>query len=390
MLGFDVNPETGKGEGEGKLFYMSCGNRRHSRCVSCSETYGRDAWQVINSGLADPHQAAMFITLTAPGMGYLLKAPYKVKKKTDAWPYVMAEHHIQGSCHCKHFHAAGDSRIGAPLRVSAFDYRRAVSWNNHSSELYADFMRRWRKLAKGTPAYLRCAEHSSRGLIHYHLVVRGYWNRQHILKALTEARAYAGVKADENGRMKSYEYCHKFGDNYEITLMPKGDVNSRRRVSNYLSKYLTKGISTEPQGKGKLADHYERLRVESLRMVREQRPPCRWQRYNYEQRCTCKPCVQARRYSRRAWERFGATGHVLTKSSAHGRKWGKTMGECRQQRADFQKKTDKKTALALEWAFVDSGYGNSAEDALQERRAKLYRELTQRPPPSPEAASVAA
>ncbi len=366
LLGIQYDTETAEVKKE-TVYYTSCGNRRHSHCVECSQIYQRDAWHVIQSGLADVDKPALFLTLTAPGMGHPRK---------DGKGFVSAKHHSLGQCICKHWHNEGDHHIGAPLDADRFDYHRAVSWNNASSELWADFMRRWRKLSKSQPAYLACREHHHRGLVHFHVLIRGSHNEKLIRTALEGARAHADG------------YEHRYGTNSAIELLPAGDVNSRRKVSNYLAKYLCKSLATEPQGKGQLSRHYSRMRGEALRMTRRRRPVCKWQRKN-ETRCNCSQCSQSRRYSRRAWEMLGFTGHVLTKSSAHGAKWGKTMGQCREERATYQAKNGT-SPVAMEWYFIRSGYGDSAGDGIRRRMAAENREHAQRPPPLGEAALVAA
>ncbi len=374
LLGIEYAKDTAEVTKEA-VYYTSCGNRRHSHCVDCSQIYQRDAWHVIQSGLADLDKPAMFITLTAPGtMGRKRKDG---KKSEDGSDFISAKHHSLGECSCKHWHNEGDHRIGAPIKPDEFDYKRAVSWNNASSDLWADFMRRWRKLSKSQPAYLVCREHQNRGQIHFHCLTRGAFDPKHITEAREGARAYADG------------YVHKFGENSSVAPLVAGDVNSRRKVSNYLCKYLCKSLATEPQGKGQLSRHYNRMRGEALRMTRERRPVCEWQQKN-ETPCTCSQCSQSRRYSRRAWEMLGYTGHVLTKSTAHGSKWGKTMGDCRAARAAFQAKTDKDTALAMEWFFLRAGFGHSAGDAVHARLAAENRIHAQRPPPLGEAAPVAA
>jgi hypothetical protein len=367
LMGIEYEKDTAAVTKE-SIYYTSCGNRRHSHCVDCSQIYQRDAWHVIQSGLADLDKPAMFITLTAPGMG---------RKRKDGTGFVSAKHHSLGQCICKHWHNEGDHRIGAPVDPDRFDYERAVSWNNASSELWADFTRRWRKLSKSQPAYLAVREHHHRGLVHFHILVRGAYAEKHITEAIEGARAHADG------------YVHKLGGNSSVELLPAGDVNSRRKVSNYLSKYLCKSLATEPQGKGRLSRHYNRMRGEALQLSRLRRPVCKWQR-GHDTPCTCSQCSQARRYSRRAWEMLGFTGHVLTKSTAHGSKWGKTMGQCRADRAAFQAKTETESALAMEWFFLRAGYGNSAGDAVHARLAAENRIHAQRPPPARVAAPVAA
>jgi hypothetical protein len=67
---------------------VACGNRRSSRCPSCSTTYRRDAYSLVRAGLAGDEargvsselagHTRVFATLTAPSFGAVLGA-------TTAW-----------------------------------------------------------------------------------------------------------------------------------------------------------------------------------------------------------------------------------------------------------------------------------------------------------------
>ncbi len=60
-----------------RVIYKACGNRRTAACPSCAETYRRDAYHVIRSGLAGgkgipetvTRHPAVFATFTAPSFG---------------------------------------------------------------------------------------------------------------------------------------------------------------------------------------------------------------------------------------------------------------------------------------------------------------------------------
>src|SRR5215831_4647007 len=60
-----------------QVIYKACGNRRHQACPSCAETYRRDAYHVIRSGLVGGKgipetvaaHPAVFATFTAPSFG---------------------------------------------------------------------------------------------------------------------------------------------------------------------------------------------------------------------------------------------------------------------------------------------------------------------------------
>src|SRR6185437_9288591 len=60
-----------------RVIYKACGNRRATACPNCAETYRRDAYQLIRSGLvggkgitpAVATHPAVFATFTAPSFG---------------------------------------------------------------------------------------------------------------------------------------------------------------------------------------------------------------------------------------------------------------------------------------------------------------------------------
>src|SRR5215813_5000343 len=60
-----------------QVIYKACGNRRHTVCASCAETYRRDAYHLIRSGLIGGKgvpdtvatHPAVFATFTAPSFG---------------------------------------------------------------------------------------------------------------------------------------------------------------------------------------------------------------------------------------------------------------------------------------------------------------------------------
>jgi hypothetical protein len=316
---------------------------------------------------------AMFITLTAPGM---------------AKPGKSCLHHIAGACKCGHHHAPTDSTIGAPFDGERFDYERAAKWNAASPRLWEDFMRRWRRKRRtafraagidpeeatklAALSFVRVNEHHQRGLLHMHVVVKGGHSQAIIRACIEEARATV-----EGIEYRFGEYVPKEA----IKLLPAGDVEARRKVANYFAKYLVKNLSSEPASNGARGRHIARLRSEAHRLARGKRPTCEHQKKDPTTPCHCSVCREAQRFRRRSAEQLGHHGHVFSKSSAHGRKWGKTLGECRQARRSFKAAQDDPGELAFLWQYVAQGYGASAEEKRQERLAALINDSGERPPP---------
>ncbi len=375
LLGTSYDTETGEVQsGADRIFYTACGDRRHARCPACSKQYQRDAWHVIQSGMSALDSPAMFITLTAPGM---------------ARPGKSCLHHIAGACKCGHHHAPNDSRIGAPFDGDRFDYERAAKWNATSSKLWEDFMRRWRRARRNALraagvepdeatrqaalSYVRVNEHHQRGLLHMHVVVKGAHSQKLIRACIEDARATVD------------EVEYRFGSyvpKEAVKLLPAGDVEARRKVANYFAKYLVKGLAHEPASNGARGRHIQRLRSDAHRLARGQRPTCAHSKKDPTgPACPCPLCREERRFRRRSAEQLGHHGHVFSKSSAHGRKWGKTLGECREARHAYRSAQDEPGTVGIAWQYISQGYGKSAEEQRQQRLAALINDSGERPPP---------
>jgi hypothetical protein len=359
LLGTPVNDNGEPQTGRERVFYTSCGDRRHSRCPSCSRTYQGDAWHVIASGMKSaPGKPLTFITLTAPGM---------------ALPHLKScQHHIPGACNCKKFHAPGDPILGVPLQEGRFDYKRAAAWNAASPLLYEDFMRRLRKARKAAQldprvAFCRTNEFHQRGLLHMHIVMRNAGDHELIAQAINEARVVVdGVEHRFGKRPDLDEDGNRPKGGSTVELVTAGDQS---KLVNYFSKYLVKSIALEVAASPKRAKHLALLRDEAAKLARRRRPVCWWQIKNPDRHCPCGDCHQARLYRRRSAEGFGFAGHVFSKSSANGLKWGITMGECRSARRSYR--LAGKAPDPMLWAYIMQGYGHHAEEQAAKQKADL-------------------
>jgi hypothetical protein len=163
-------------EPDGALM-VRCGNRREACCPSCAHEYRGDMWQLVYAGMAGgrkgvPEQVAehpqVFASLTAPSFGAVHNRP------DDGRP-----------CRCGQRHDADDPELGAAIAPDTYDYEGAVQWNWHAPALWNRFIielirvlagraglseREWRKLAR--VAYAKVAEFQTRGLVHFHAIVR--------------------------------------------------------------------------------------------------------------------------------------------------------------------------------------------------------------------------
>src|ERR1700736_3298732 len=116
-------------EEPGGRLLVACGNRRRTRCPSCSETYRADTYQLIRAGLAGgkniPETISghpkVFATFTAPSFGPV----HHHVTDGDGRPQRCPPH---GQPQCRRRHDVDDPAVGQPLEPASYDYTGAVIW----------------------------------------------------------------------------------------------------------------------------------------------------------------------------------------------------------------------------------------------------------------------
>jgi hypothetical protein len=192
----DIDPASGEiirrvatGAMPDGVLYVPCGTRRASICPACAETYRRDAYQIVKSGLnggkgipADvAAHPAVFVTFTAPSFGFVhtrITGPGgKVLRCRPRRKAVFCPHDRRLSCAQRH--KDDDSTLGKPLCPDCCDCEAAVVWNAHAPELWRrtiiSLRRRLDRLARPARiklSYAKVAEFQARGIIHFHALLR--------------------------------------------------------------------------------------------------------------------------------------------------------------------------------------------------------------------------
>ncbi|MEU4209925.1 replication initiator [Streptomyces sp. NPDC026206] len=245
-------------EPTGRLL-TTCGNRRSSRCPSCSRVYAADTYHLIKAGLSGGKNVPetvrthprVFATLTAPSFG-----PVHNRRTTPAGKVL--------KCRCGTQHADNDAALGTPLDPKAYDYTGAVLWNAHAGALWQRFtIYLRRELAahlgmtqKALKAALRVsfakvAEYQKRGLVHFHAVIRFDGPEGHATPppawATTGALTHAIHEAAQRARLTvasnaTGERELTWGDRIdvrEIAALGDGELTDQK-VAAYVAKYATK------------------------------------------------------------------------------------------------------------------------------------------------------
>ena len=182
------------GEPDGVLL-KACGNRRASRCRSCSAVYRADTWQLVAAGLRGgkgmPESVAehprLFVTLTAPSFGPVhsrrLDTGGRAETRAGPMPTGCCPH--GRPLRCQQRHGERDPLLGSPICADCFDYESAVLWNAVAPELWRRttiYLHRALAGAVGLSraalsrqvrlSFTKVAEYQARGSVHFHAVLR--------------------------------------------------------------------------------------------------------------------------------------------------------------------------------------------------------------------------
>lgn len=242
----------------------ACGNRRASRCESCARIYADDTFHLIQSGLAGgrdvpssvAHHPRVFATFTAPSFG-----PVHARLASAAGS-VRPCHPRDHGPRCMRRHEEGDPMLGQAVDPAGYDYRGAVLWNNRAGELwhvFAVYLRRQLAEVLGVPRsrlgkvvrveYEKVAEYQSRGLVHFHAVIRldgpggpadpPPVELDVLREAITAAARTTSVPApgETSGALRWGRQL----DLRPIRATEHGGDWTDERVARYIAKYATKG-----------------------------------------------------------------------------------------------------------------------------------------------------
>ncbi|WP_343577812.1 replication initiator, partial [Mycobacterium sp.] len=127
------------------VLLKACGQRRATRCPTCSATYRSDAYQLVAAGLrggkgipeAIATHPAIFATFTAPSFG-----PVHSTRTDPAGRPRTCRPRPTGTCPhgqpqaCQAVHNPEDPLTGSPICPDCFDYPAAVLWNAGAGELW--------------------------------------------------------------------------------------------------------------------------------------------------------------------------------------------------------------------------------------------------------------
>lgn len=337
---------------------VACGNRRASRCPSCSTTYRRDAYALVRAGLAGDEvrgvsaelagHPRVFATLTAPSFGAVHR---RVVHGSSTLPcrargtVATCVHGRPFSCQVRHDEQ--DPALGQPLCPDCYDYEGAVLWNAHAGALWRRTTIRMGRLLAARAgvsrteigglvrlSFVKVAEFQTRGLVHLHAILRldgpersapPSWATAELLaQIVAEAAAQTWLRI---ARPDGTPFVVRWGSQLDIReIRPgTGGEGSDTAVCGYLAKYSTKAAENAGGADRRLRSGYE---IGQLPVTDHARAMM----------ATCWALGGDPRYEHlrlRAWAHMlGFRGHFLTKA----RRYSVTFGALRTSRVRFKMK----------------------------------------------------
>lgn len=286
------------------VIYKACGNRRTAVCPSCADTYRRDAFQLIRSGLAGgktvpatvARHPAVFATLTAPSFGPVHTRHVRRHTCTDparcsCRPDPCHARRTLDQCPhgrplaCFTRHRPGDDKIGQPLCPDCYDHDHHVVWNNSAGELWRrtkqaitrrlNQLARARGLGKVRVSHGKVAEFQARGSVHFHALLR--LDGVHPDDPAAIIPPPAGITAADLNDAVRHAAAHitcitdphparpggwpiAWGEQVDVRIISvHGQSVSDAMVAGYLAKYATKGTEITGHTSRRLHDHNIRL-----------------------------------------------------------------------------------------------------------------------------------
>jgi hypothetical protein len=327
-----------------EMINKACGSRLADRCPSCSEVYRRDLVVLIGEGLRkhlDRGEVVTFLTFTAPGaevFGQTHTRP--TKRRKDGTPYTYP-------CPCGRLHAEEYASLGTPLDPSTYDYDAAADWNANASRLLAVTMQRLSRLTypRASTAEepqrqlerVRVVEFQRRGLVHFHLLVRGDVRQEHF-----DAVVRGSGTPGQRGHIKpSTSHGIVWGTQCDRRRIVKGGKHSvgyyLLKVVGYATKSAGSGVSGTSRHVGNMTKAGARSCTCEHALTCHDGPDALKVRtptaYGAPGVLTVtspgkrehQQCVR-HRLARRGW---GFRGHVFASS----RRWGVTLREIRERRS---------------------------------------------------------
>ena len=354
--------DTRTGEVIERTYKKDCRSRFMDKCAHCAEVFRGDAFRVFRSGLSDAlgaEYATTFLTLTAPGadvFGLIHQrteieiAKKKTKKKRGRGQGKKKARTKVLPCKCGETHAEDSEILGTPLDPETYRYDLAADFNGKCSRLLAVTMQKLSRILGHPVERIRVAEYQARGLVHFHILVRG------IVPEWAFHLAVLGGTNPRTGRRisKSSSGGWSWGPQCDIKhILPGGEVG----IGYYLVKLVGYAVKNTDSGASSTADHRRRMQSAALRTCTcKAGPDCQCGSMKIPDAPGNYQCKQSERLCQRhlrAWRGWGYRGNVLAVS----RSWGITFTQVRALRSTFAERANSRPSPVqiIGWTVIPRG-----------------------------------
>ncbi len=390
-----------------RVLLKACGQRRATRCPTCSAVYRSDAYQLVAAGLRGgkgipetiANHPAIFATLTAPSFGpvHSTRTDGRQPRPCRPQPTGVCRHGQPRACHL--VHDPDDPEVGSPICPDCFDYRSAVVWNALAGELWRRTTiaaRRSLARAAGIPAtrlsahvrvsFAKVVEYQHRGVVHLHAVIRlddpdqpadpppAPFDTELLAVAVQQAANAATVAYPASPGLDG---TARWGT--QLDLRPIGSAGTIPGVvAAYLAKYATK--STDPSGH--LDHRLEPADLDTLDTLDHHLTPHLARMVRTAWDLGARPELEGLRLQ--AWAHtLGFRGHWLTKS----RRYSTTFTALRAARADWHTQhppdrpagtdtgsTPEETVSVRHWRYAGAGWTTDGDAWLAATAAARHAE----------------
>lgn len=389
LTGEMVNLATG--EVEASSLRITCKDRRHVICPSCSYTYKADAWILVSAGIVGgkgtPDQVSghprLFITLTAPSFGSV----HTVKARGECVTRSKSGGHQGENAYCIHGrslscplrHGPQDPLLGRPLCEECFDYEGAILWNAHASPLWNNTIQLIRRSLAETAGvgqrnlkevaqvhYLKVAEMQRRGLVHFHIILRvdgpgeidetpPSWLSHGLLQTVVRqsVRRASALAVDQPP--------FRWGRLVDVQDLGT-ESNDAGAVASYIAKYVTKTTD----GSTELARRIKHRRQIAILVDDPHLRRLATTAWTLALRPDLEPL-----HLRNHAHTFGFTGQPITKS----RNYSTTFGALRRARADYMERQNVGDPIEGTFRYEGRGYDDPRGTEMAEMFFTMQRQL---------------
>lgn len=343
-------------QGNGETIRVRCKSSDAAMCESCATLHKHDIRHLVLDGLAKSPMAT-FVTFTAPGT---VGGPVHSLRKDGG--------RIR-RCRCRRVHVEGDGVLGTPIDPETFDYGGVALWNSRARRLLTVALQKLGRLADRKLTWVAVPELQARGLIHFHVLILGYIDRDLLQLVVSGGRS---PRETEARRLRPITPATHRGQRFGVQVDVQHITTEAQRgqIARYLAKYLAKACTGAGSAvAAPMAAHLHAL----SRAIRAQRL-AEGRSCTHDGGHQRVPTALVARCAAWRFDRCHATRRALRQGGHGGRTFGRarswplTLADLRARRAKHAATEDNGVGgERVRWVYVGRGYDGVTTGVQRER-----------------------